>query len=80
MTIRSLAFEDTRNSWELEEFQSDELNLLVGLSGAGKTHARQPLRCLRRGGRTMDTSSWVPMESHGSDRRRRVHVVCRNRF
>lgn len=38
MTIRSFSFEDHRSGWRLEEVHfSESLNLLVGLSGAGKT-------------------------------------------
>ncbi|OHD18025.1 MAG: hypothetical protein A2086_15830 [Spirochaetes bacterium GWD1_27_9] len=37
MRINSIQFKDKQRGWELEELKFDDLNLLVGISGAGKT-------------------------------------------
>jgi predicted ATPase len=37
MTIHSLTFEDTEAGWKLEETSFQDVNLLVGVSGVGKT-------------------------------------------
>ena len=48
MSITSL--EVTFDSWRLNETYFDDLNLLVGISGVGKTQTLKALRDLRRAG------------------------------
>jgi len=45
MFLKSLTFEDKRLGWKLENLELDRFNLLVGISGAGKTRI---LRAIRR--------------------------------
>jgi hypothetical protein len=47
MTIRDFSFEDSHAGWKLERFDLGDLNLLVGLSGVGKTRTLNALRSVR---------------------------------
>ena len=44
MRIKSFRFDDHRTDWHLEETKFDAFNLLVGVSGAGKTKILEALR------------------------------------
>ena len=47
MTIKTLEYEDRQRRWKLERTEFDAFNLLVGVSGAGKTSVIQALREVR---------------------------------
>lgn len=47
MTIKTLEYEDRQRRWKLERTELDAFNLLVGVSGAGKTSVIQALREVR---------------------------------
>ena len=44
MKITSFSFTDLKTSWTLEETSFDAFNLLVGVSGAGKTKIVEALK------------------------------------
>ncbi len=49
MRIKSLMYRDTHSEWELAELEFfDDLTLLVGISGVGKTRILQAVSALRR--------------------------------
>ncbi len=48
MTIKSFAFHDRARGWSLREMELGSLNLLVGVSGVGKTRILECLRNVRR--------------------------------
>lgn len=79
MTIVSFEFKDERRAWRLEKTRFDAFNLLVGLSGVGKTSVLTGLKTVRaiglsRRARTSLEGEWVleftsegpAMESGGS--------------
>jgi predicted ATPase len=55
MRIESLHFKNITEGWELSETKFDDLNLLVGVSGAGKTQILEAIRTVQKiaGGRSM---------------------------
>lgn len=55
MRIESLHFKNITEGWELSETKFDDLNLLVGVSGAGKTQILEAIRTVQKiaGGRPM---------------------------
>jgi predicted ATPase len=48
MTIQSFTFHDGPRDWSLEEMRLGQLNLLVGISGVGKTRILEALKSVRR--------------------------------
>lgn len=48
MRIESLHFKNITEGWELSETKFDDLNLLVGVSGAGKTQILEAIQQVRR--------------------------------
>ncbi len=71
MTIQSFAFEDRDSGWRLEETSFSQLNLLVGVSGAGKTRILEAFHDVRRaalsGARGIPSSSWtLTVEAEGA--------------
>ncbi|AQQ09729.1 putative ATPase [Sedimentisphaera cyanobacteriorum] len=48
MQIKSFSYSDTINKWELAESNFNDLNLLVGISGVGKTQILNSLRVVSR--------------------------------
>lgn len=46
MRIKNLTYKDNASSWELRQIELDQLNLLVGVSGVGKTMSLKAIRIL----------------------------------
>lgn len=61
MQIRTFTFKDLQSAWCLEEVHFERLNLLVGMSGVGKTKVLESLRRVVLAGLSMKTNL-MPME------------------
>ncbi|MCC7495715.1 MAG: ATP-binding protein [Fimbriimonadaceae bacterium] len=71
MPVDRFAFKDGVQNWELRSAELGELNLLIGVSGAGKTRVLDALRTMRRialGERLPPKITWE-MEIHSGAKR-----------
>jgi len=62
MKIKKVDYRDMRTGWHLENACLDDFNLLVGVSGVGKTKTVQALRTLQSfalGSRELEAARWV---------------------
>ncbi len=70
MAIRAFKFEDRDSGWQLAETSFGELNLLVGISGVGKTRILEALHDVRqaaRSARGISSCSWeLTLEAGGA--------------
>src|SRR5512140_3431700 len=70
MKITSFSFTDLKTSWTLEEMSFDAFNLLVGVSGAGKTKIVEALKrvcaATMRGGEAPPDCAWAVAFEHKS--------------
>ncbi|HRE57385.1 MAG TPA: ATP-binding protein, partial [Candidatus Kapabacteria bacterium] len=48
MNIRTLEFKNKSDGWEIQKMSFQQLNLLVGASGVGKTQILQAIHTLKR--------------------------------
>ncbi|OXU14497.1 AAA family ATPase [Sedimentisphaera salicampi] len=70
MQIKSFSYSDTINKWELAESNFNDLNLLVGISGVGKTQILNSLRVVSQiaGGETYNGISFsLVFQTSGKD-------------
>lgn len=60
MKIVNFCFDDSRNDWHLKNVRFEDINLLVGLSGVGKTKILQAILALKNisNGRTVNGIKW----------------------
>jgi len=60
MKIIDFSFDDSRDGWHLSDVQFDDINLLVGLSGVGKTRILRSIMALKNiaNGRTINGIKW----------------------
>ena len=60
MKITDFSFDDSRDGWRLSNAQFEDINLLVGLSGAGKTRILRSILDLKSiaNGRTLNGIKW----------------------
>lgn len=70
MKIQMFAYRDTANGWYLEPVQLGDLNLLVGVSGVGKTKSLQAMFALNAiaNGRSANGVEWDIMFEDEGDR------------
>ncbi|MGH8598184.1 MAG: hypothetical protein ACREXT_16145, partial [Gammaproteobacteria bacterium] len=79
MSVHKFAFHDRQHGWNLDEIEFNDFNLLVGLSGVGKTRILKAIQfvinaatkdTINENGDSVDEASWTIEIVEGSERYR----------